>query len=113
MPGERSLNLGRVILQGPFQRRRISYLDESYATGQGIAEGADQSPVAMQPRQVNQRRQGGWAMDAYLNFVWHWAGAECVLRQALNQFLQFSMVNLAGSKLGEIANDLDSPRPGR
>src|SRR6266404_3560963 len=110
MPGERSLNLGRVILQGPFESRRISYLDEANPTCQGIAEGADQSPVAMQSRQVNQRREGGGAMDAYLNFVWHWAGAERAKRCPLNQFLQLPVVNLAGTKLGEIANDFDLAR---
>src|SRR6185437_4139908 len=69
--GQRGFNIRGVIVEGPFQRARVGGFDEAHAIAEGAFETADEGPIAVQARQVNQCRLRGVALDAQLKLFRH------------------------------------------
>src|SRR5690242_6299862 len=60
-----------VILQGPGQRAWISQLGETHAVAQSCPKAPDQSPVSVQPRQINQRGERRASISADVHLFFH------------------------------------------
>src|SRR5579862_981689 len=86
--GQCLLHVHCIVLNGPGERPRISHFNESHPITQRPSETADQRPITMQTRQINQRRTRSISPDAQLNLfrLTHFGKYNIILHLGIHRY---------------------------